>query len=62
MSRLTFAATELHKGFGPLWDPAAHGESKASAKTRLGKRFDDIKDTLDNQQYMAGEKFTPVDA
>jgi len=61
-SALAFVATELHKGFGPLWDPSAPAETKAAAKTKLGKRFDEINGTLANQQYIAGNEFSAVDA
>lgn len=61
-SALAFVATELHKGFGPLWDPTAPAETKASAKAKLGKRFDEINATLANQQYLAGNDFSAVDA
>jgi glutathione S-transferase len=61
-SALAFVATELHKGFGPLWDPSAPAETKAAAKTKLGKRFDEINGTLANQQYLAGDAFSAVDA
>jgi glutathione S-transferase len=61
-STLAFIATELHKGFGPLWDPAAPAETKASAKTKLSKRFDEINETLGVQQYIGGDSFAAPDA
>lgn len=61
-STLAFISTELHKGFGPLWDPSAPAETKASAKAKLGKRFDEINETLGKHQYLAGDTFTAPDA
>jgi len=37
-------------------------KDQARQVLRRDQRFDEIKGTLDNQQYMAGEKRTPVDA
>jgi glutathione S-transferase len=61
-SWLAFIATELHKGFGPLWDPTAHPDTKAAAKTKLGKRFDELNGLLGKQQHIAGDTFSVADA
>jgi len=61
-SWLAFIATELHKGFGPLWDPSAHPDAKAAAKVKLGKRFDELNALLGKQSHIAGETFSVADA
>ena len=59
---LNFVATELHKGFGPLWNPATPAEFKQVTREQLGKKFDYLQDALRDRPYIAGERFTIVDA
>ena len=61
-SWLAFIATELHKGFGPLWDPTAHPDTKTAAKVRLGNRFDELNTRLGDQKHIAGDAFSVADA
>ena len=62
MEWLNFIATELHKGFGPLWKPNTPAEYKAIVVDALGKRFDFIAPVLASQPYLTGERFTIADA
>ena len=59
---LTFISSELHKGFGPLWNPATPDSVKASTKDRLATRFAYLDETLARQPYLMGETFTIADA
>lgn len=59
---LNFISTELHKGFGPLWNPKAPEETKQQAKDKLAQRFDYIADALKDRQYLTGSAFTVADA
>ncbi len=59
---VNFVATELHKGFGPLWNPATPAEFKQATREQLGKKFDYLQDALRDRPYIAGERFTIVDA
>lgn len=61
-SWLAFISTELHKGFGPLWDPTAPDETKASAKKKLATRYEELNRVLGHQQFIAGDTFTVADA
>ena len=58
---LNFIATELHKGFGPLWNPAASQDSKQAARDLLAKRFDYAEKQLGAGQFLLGEHFTIAD-
>ena len=58
---LNFMATEVHKGFGPLWDPTSPQETKKSATEKLFKRFDFVSKHLENNQFMLGSSFSIVD-
>jgi glutathione S-transferase len=59
---LNYIATELHKGFGPLWNPASTGEAKEDARTLLGKKFDYVRQRLGDGPYLQGAAFTAPDA
>jgi glutathione S-transferase len=59
---LGFISTEIHKGFGPLWNPATPDEVKAATKERLATRFAYLDEVLARQPYLMGETFTIADA
>ena len=59
---LNFIATELHKGFGPLWKPDTPDATKDAARTQLGKRFAIIDEQLGKGAYLTGDAFTIADA
>jgi glutathione S-transferase len=59
---LNFVATELHKGFSPLWKPNTPDAYKSVVIENLGKRFDFLEPILAKQSYLTGEQFTIADA
>jgi len=59
---LTFISSEIHKGFGPLWNPATPETVKAATKERLAARFAYLDATLAKQPFLTGETFTIADA
>jgi glutathione S-transferase len=62
MEMLNFIGTEVHKGFGPLFNPEASADSKAAAVTNLGKRFDWLSSFLLDKTFLMGATFTVADA
>jgi glutathione S-transferase len=56
-----FVAAEIHKGFGPLWNPDTPDAYKAIAIANLAKRFLYIESQL-GQDYLTGAQFTVADA
>jgi glutathione S-transferase len=62
MEWLNFIATEIHKQFGPLWDPSTPDATKERQRATLAKRFDYVSKTLSVQPYLAGDKFSIADA
>ena len=62
MEWLAFIATELHKGFGPLWNPNAPIETRQAALDNLSRRFDYVEALMGAQPYLTGEHFTLADA
>jgi glutathione S-transferase len=57
-----FVATELHKGFGPLWNPNSPAEWKQAARDLIGKKFDYVDKELGSGPYLMGDEFTLPDA
>lgn len=61
-SWLAFIATELHKGFAPLWDPTTPETVREAAKKKLSSRYEELNALLGKQPYIAGQTFTVADA
>ncbi|WP_077037172.1 glutathione transferase GstA [Pelomonas sp. KK5] len=59
---LNFITAELHKGFGPLFNPATPEEFKTMAKAKLGERLAWVDKQLEGRQYLMGDTFTVADA
>ena len=59
---LNFIATELHKGFSPLFAPGMPDEAKAIAKTRVYGRLQWVDGELADKSFLMGEHFTVADA
>lgn len=62
MEWLAFISTEIHKGFGPLWNPQTPPEVRERTVQALGNRFGLVAKTLEKQPYLTGERFTIADA
>jgi glutathione S-transferase len=62
MEWLAFVSTELHKGFGPLWNPKTPPEVRERAVDALGNRFGLVSKALEKQPFLTGEQFTIADA
>jgi glutathione S-transferase len=59
---LAFIATELHKGFGPLWNPATPAATRENALSQLARRFDFVEAALSGRDWLFGERFSIADA
>ena len=59
---LNFIATELHKGFGPLWNPATPEEYKQATREALAKKFDYLQERIGDGPYILGDRFSILDA
>lgn len=58
---LNFVATELHKGFGPLFKPTSD-DAKQFARDLVTIRLDFIDRRLGSGPFLRGERFTIADA
>jgi glutathione S-transferase len=61
MSWLNFIGTELHKNFGPLFNPASSDDMKAAALKSLAQRYDYVEKMLEGRDYLMGERFSVAD-
>jgi glutathione S-transferase len=59
---LAFIGIELHKNFGPLFNPATPDAVKETAKATITKRIAYLNDQLAKRQYLLGDTFTVADA
>lgn len=59
---LNFIATELHKGFSPLFRPGTPEEFKALSRELLEQKFHYVNAELKEKQWLMGLRFTVADA
>ena len=59
---LAFIGTELHKNFGPLFNPTNPEAVKEAAKANIAKRLGYLNEQLAKRQFLLGDTFTAADA
>ena len=59
---LNYIATEVHKGFGPLFNPATPAETRTMAVENLGKKFSFLAKRLADAPFLDGDRMTAADA
>lgn len=57
-----FTATEVHKGFSPLFNPAMPDAAKQASATRLMDRLKWVDGELAGRQFLMGADFSVADA
>ena len=62
MEWLAFIATEVHKGFGPLWNPKTPADVRERTVQALNNRFGYLAKTLEKQPFLMGNEFSIADA
>lgn len=62
METLNFVASELHKGFGSLFNPAMPEEGKKAIIARLQRRLAWLDEQLAKKPYLMGENYSVADA
>jgi glutathione S-transferase len=58
---LSFLGSELHKSFGPLFNPSSSDEAKQAARDTVGKKLDFIEARLAGRDYLAGPMMSIAD-
>lgn len=62
-AHLNFLSSELHKAFGPLFNPALPMADREAAKANIARRYDLVEQGLvDERSYLLGEAFSVADA
>ena len=59
---LNYIATELHKGFTPLFRPDTPEEYKPTVRAQLEKKLQYVNDALKDEHWICGQRFTIADA
>jgi glutathione S-transferase len=61
---LNFIATEIHKNYSPLFNPATPDATREMFKSRLAQRYGYLENHVlaDGRPYLMGEQFTIADA
>jgi glutathione S-transferase len=59
---LNFISAEIHKGFGPLWDPSSLAAVKEGAINKLNKKFEILAKHLATRDYLMGQQYTVADS
>ena len=62
METLNFAATEVHKQIGALFNPKMTPEMKEVQMGTIERRLNPFEKSLEGKQYVMGDKFTAADA
>lgn len=58
---LNFIATEIHRGFSPLFNPAIPDDAKAAFRDRLMQRIGYVNESLAGRDYLMGDHLTVAD-
>lgn len=59
---LAFINSEIHKGFSPLFHPAAGDETKQYVRNALAKRLDWLNGAIGSREFLLEDGFTVADA
>ncbi|WP_421594938.1 glutathione transferase GstA [Rahnella sp. PD4] len=59
---LNYVATELHKGFSPLFNPKTPEEFKTLTREALSKKFAYVNACLKDNHFLLGARFSVADA
>ncbi|MGA2839473.1 MAG: glutathione transferase GstA [Steroidobacteraceae bacterium] len=59
---LNYIASELHKGFSPLFNPSISADWKTAVLANLDKKFQWLTTYLGTKNYLMGDTFTVADA
>ena len=58
---LSFISTEIHKNFGPMFNPGMPAEAKTIFKDKLKSRYTWLDEQLADRPFVTGEHFTVAD-
>lgn len=53
---VSYLASDVHKSFGPLFNPGSSPEVKQAARDMVGKKLDYVEKALDGRDYLMGRQ------
>lgn len=59
---LGYINSELHKTYGPLFNPGTPADARREREAYLRKRYELLEQTLEDQDFLFGARFTVADA
>jgi glutathione S-transferase len=59
---LSYLATEIHRGYSPLFNPAATSEVRDDRLANLGRHYGFVETRLARSRHLLGDAFTGADA
>lgn len=62
MEWLSYMATDLQKGFAPLFNPDTTDDTRRTVHANLARQFDYLAAQLEGSEYIAGDRYTVADA
>ncbi len=58
---LAYLGSEVHKSFGPLFNPASSDEAKQAARDLVAKKFDFLEQRMAGKDYLTGDRMSVAD-
>ena len=58
---VAYLSSDVHKSFGPLFNPASSDEAKAAARDMVGKKLDFLEQRLADHDYLMGREMSIAD-
>lgn len=58
---LSYLGSDVHKSFGPLFNPSLSDEAKQAARDTVGKKFDFLETSLAGKDYLTGDTISVAD-
>jgi glutathione S-transferase len=58
---LAYLGSDVHKSFGPLFNPALSDEARQAARDTVGEKLDFVEQSLDGRDFLAGPSMTVAD-
>ena len=58
---LAYLGSDVHKSFGPLFNPAISDDNRQAAKDMVGKKLDFLEASLEGRDYLTGPSMTVAD-
>lgn len=58
---LAYLGSDVHKSFGPLFNPALAEDARQTARDTVGKKLDFVERSLEGRDYLMGEQMSVAD-